>query len=166
MTFSEMIKSDADQKYLQLLDDNAEPPIKKPDINSCAEYIEKRKILGQRIEQEEIEVKEALKTIRETRAAREKKMKEELKALKAKTAAQKKKEQGVNGAAPEKNAKETGKVTVKERGNPLWLLCVLLIVGIVILFFVLKLIIQNIVVVLIIAAIVVAVFILFKLFKK
>ena len=70
MTFTEIIKNDAEQKYLNLLAGTLELPVPKIDIHSCKEYKEKAHSIHQRLTQEAEAIKEALNSIKENKKLR------------------------------------------------------------------------------------------------
>ena len=70
MTFSETIKNDAEQKYLQLLTGAFEIPVPKINIGSYSEYKTKSHTYHQRLNEEAVAVKEALDTIKENKKLR------------------------------------------------------------------------------------------------
>ena len=82
MTFSEIIKNDADQKYLQLLSGKTECSITNVQIISCDEYIKKNENYHKRLNQEAEELKEALKTIKANKEEADRIKEEEYKAKK------------------------------------------------------------------------------------
>lgn len=85
MTFTEIIKSETEQKYLNLLAGTLELPMPKIDILSYKEYKEKAHSLHQRLNQEAEAVKEALNSIKEAKKLRIKEEKAAAKNAPAKT---------------------------------------------------------------------------------
>lgn len=85
MTFTEIIKSETEQKYLNLLAGTLELPMPKIDILSYKEYKEKAHGLHQRLNQEAEAVKDALNSIKEAKKLRIKEEKAAAKNAPAKT---------------------------------------------------------------------------------
>ena len=98
MTFSELIKKNADEKHLQLLSGEAERSTPSTEIASCAEYDKKSKAFHRRLREEESAVAEALKTVQATKAEADKaeaeRIKREEAERKAKEAEKKRRERG------------------------------------------------------------------------
>ena len=85
MTFTEIIKSETEQKYLNLLAGSLELPIPKVNILSFKEYKEKAHNLHQRLNQEAEAVKKALSSIKEAKKLRIKEEKADAKYTPTKT---------------------------------------------------------------------------------
>ena len=97
MTFSELIKKNADEKHLQLLSGEAERSTPSTEIASCAEYDKKSKAFHRRLREEESAIAEALKTVQATKAEADKaeaeRIKREEAERKAKEAEKKRREE-------------------------------------------------------------------------
>lgn len=87
MTFSEIIKNDAEQKYLQLLTGAFEIPVPKINIGSYSEYKTKSHTYHQRLNEESVAVKNALEAIKENKKLRIKEEKAATKTTSSKPAA-------------------------------------------------------------------------------
>lgn len=95
MTFSEIIKNDADKKHLDLLSGQTKCEITSIKVSSCSEYKEKSHKYHQRLNNEAEELKQALETIKTNKEDADK--------------AKRKAERDARNAAAEKKRKEKEK---------------------------------------------------------
>ena len=108
MTFSEIIKNDADKKHLDLLTGQSECKITSVKVSSYSEYKEKSHVYHQRLNRESEELKVALETIKTNKEEADKaKRKAERDAKKASDERKRKEQEQANAEAVAKREPET-----------------------------------------------------------